>query len=179
MASYRGVAVSSRSAHDASIFPGAAKRRKRRIEPDLDLINQVEQVATLRLEGPAQPIARISSMGSPGGSDPRIADLSMISFADISLQKTAKTARSGRGRPVCERAIWHAAGAHPAVPLPTRSSAKFGETDRGNLARCPDFKVSHSLVGDFVVAPVPDALTSLIVRRGDAQPARRGGGISE
>ena len=100
-------------------------------------------------------------MGSPGGSDPRIADLSMISFADISLQKTAKTARSDRGGPVCERAVRHA--------------VKFGETDRGNLACCPDFKVSHSLVGDFVIAPVPDALPSLIVRRGDATraPLRR------
>jgi hypothetical protein len=114
-------------------------------------------------------------MGSPGGSDRRIADLSMTSFADISLQKTAKTARSGRGRAVCERAVRHAAGPHPAVPLPTRASAKFGETDRGNLACCPDLKVSHYLLGDFVVAPVPDALASLIVRRGDATraPLRR------
>ena len=71
-----------------------------------------------------------------------------------------------------------AAGPHPAVPLPTRSAAKFDETDRGNLACCPDFKVSHSLPGDFVVAPVPDALPSLIVRRGDA-PARRCGGVFE
>ena len=63
----------------------------------------------------------------------------------------------------------------PAVPLPTRSSAEFGETDRGNLACCPDVKASHYLLGDFVVAPVPDALPSLIVRRGDATraPLRR------
>jgi len=35
--------------------------------------------------------------------------------------------------------------------------------------------VSHYLLGDFVVAPVPDALPSLIVRRGDATraPLRR------
>src|SRR5437764_11496129 len=44
--------------------------------------------------------------------------------------------RSGRGRPVCERAVQHAAGPHPAVLLPTRSSAKFEETDRENLACC-------------------------------------------
>jgi hypothetical protein len=101
--------------------------------------------------------------------------LPIISLVDISLQKTAKTARSGRGGPVCERAFRHAAGPHPAVPLPTRSAAKFDETDRGNLACCPDFKVSHYLLGDFVVAPVPDALPSLIVRRGDATraPLRR------
>src|SRR5438105_1576808 len=114
-------------------------------------------------------------MGSPGGSDPRIADLSMTSFADISLQKTAKTARSGRGRPVCERAVRYAAGPQPVVPLPTRFSTKFGETDRGNLACCPDFKVRRYFLGDFVVAPAPDALASLIVRRGDATraPLRR------
>ena len=40
------------------------------------------------------------------------------------------------------------------------------------------FKVSHYLLGDFVVAPVPDALPSLIVWRGDA-PARRCGGVFE
>ena len=65
-ANYRVLAVSSRSAHDASIFPVAAKRRKRKIEPDLDLINQVEQVATLRLEGPARRFARISEYGIIG-----------------------------------------------------------------------------------------------------------------
>src|SRR5260370_26750355 len=127
----------------------------------------------VRRTGPA--FCKDSSMGSRGGSDPHISNKSIISFADIPLQKTAKTAWSGRGRPVCERAVRHAAGPHPAVPLPTRSSAKFGETDRGNPACCPDFKVSHYVLGDFVVAPVPDALPSLIVRRGGATraPLRR------
>jgi hypothetical protein len=60
-----------------------------------------------------------------------------------------------------------------AVALPN-----FGETDRGNLACRPDFKLWHYLLGDFVVAPVPDALPSLIVRCGDA-PACRGGGLFE
>jgi hypothetical protein len=103
------------------------------IEPDLDLTNQVEQVAALRLEGPSAVLPEFRKYGIIG-SGSRIAVLSMISFADISLQKTARTARNGRGRPVCERAVLHAAGPHPAVPLPTRSSTKFGETDRGNLA---------------------------------------------
>jgi len=140
MANYRG-AVSSRSAHDASIFAVSAKRGKRRAEPDLDLIKQVEQVATLVLEGAARRSARFGARESRSGSDPRISNSSIISVADISLQKTAKTARSGRGGPVCERAFRHAAGPHPAVPLPTCSSAEFGETDRGNLACCPDFKL--------------------------------------
>jgi hypothetical protein len=72
---------------------------------------------------------------------------------------------------------------HPAVPrtgphgLPTRSSAEFGETDRENLACCPDFKLSHYLLGDFVVAPMPDALPLLIgsARRGTER--RRDGGL--
>ena len=76
MADYRGVMGVSAFRPQCFSFPGAGKRRKRRIEPDLDLINQVEQVATLRLEGPARRFARISEYGSPGGSDPRIADLS-------------------------------------------------------------------------------------------------------
>jgi hypothetical protein len=77
----------------------------------------------------------------------------MIGFADISLQKTAKTARGGRGRPDWERAVRHAAGltrrfqCRP-VPLP-----------------------DSILLGDFVVAPLPDALPLLIVRRGDATRA--------
>jgi hypothetical protein len=50
--------------------------------------------------------------------------------------------------------------------------------NRGNLACCPDLKVSHYFLGDFVVAPVPDALPSLIVRRGGVR-ARRCGGLFE
>ena len=177
-ANYRVLAVSSRSAHDASIFPVAAKRRKRKIEPDLDLINQVEQVATCALKDRPGVLPGFRSMESPGGSDPRIANLSMISFANISLQKTAKTARSGRRRPVLRK------GSPACCRRPRGGSTadpflcKFGETDRRNLACCPDFKVSHSLLGDFVVAPAPDALPSLIIRRGDA-PARRCGGVFE
>jgi hypothetical protein len=74
-------------------LPVAAKRRKRTTEPDLDLIKQVEQVATLVLKGPARRVLPYSEHGYHGAVViPRIADLPMISFADISLQKTAKTA---------------------------------------------------------------------------------------
>src|SRR3954468_10537771 len=78
------------------------------IEPDLDL----EQVAALRLEGPSRALPEFRSMGTPGDRDSLVAVLSMIGFADISLQKTAKTARSGRGQAVCERAV-------PPLPAPT------------------------------------------------------------
>ena len=47
-------------------FPVAAKRGKRRTEPDLDLIKQVEQVTTLVLEGLARRFARIRSIEITG-----------------------------------------------------------------------------------------------------------------
>ena len=167
--------MSSRSAHVSSTFPVAAKRGKRRAAPDLDLIKQMEQVATLGLGGAARRFARFGARESRSGRDHRISNLSVISVADISLQKTAKTARSGRGRPVCERVVRHPAGLPPPVPPPTRSSAKFGGTDLENLACCPDFKLSHDLLGDFVVAPMPDALPSLIVSARRGTERRRDG----
>jgi|SRR5271155_5669135 len=107
-----------------------------RTEPDLDLIKQVEQVTTLALEGPAQRFARIRSIGITGGvRDPRIFNLAIIGLADISPQATAKTARSSRGRPICEGGVRQCYRPHPAIPragphgLPSRCSAKFGETD--------------------------------------------------
>jgi hypothetical protein len=152
----------------------AAKGRKQRIEPDLDLTNQVEQVATLRLEGPALRL--------PGFRILRSAILVFAIYQSVvSLIFRCKKQRKQRGAAEGDLFAKGQSGmlpaTHPAVPLPTRSSAQFGETDCGNLACCPDFKVSHNLVGDFVVAPVPDALPSLIVRRGDAS-ARRCGGCS-
>ena len=50
--------------------------------------------------------------------------------------------------------------------------------NRGNLACCPDFKLSHGLFGDFVVAPMPDALPSLVVRREEAPSAGATGSSS-
>jgi hypothetical protein len=92
MASHRGVGGAVPFRHISSTFPVAAKRGNRRTEPDLDLIKQVEQVATLVLEGPARRSARFGARGSRSGSDPHISNLPIISLADISLQKTAKTA---------------------------------------------------------------------------------------
>ena len=90
MASYRG--VSGVVAFRPRFFdlPVAAKRGKRRAEPDLDLIKQVEQVATLVLEGPARRFARFGARGSRSGSDPRISNLSIISLADISAAKNSE-----------------------------------------------------------------------------------------
>jgi hypothetical protein len=70
----------------------------RRTEPDSNLIKQVEQVTTFVLEGPARRFGRIRSIEITGaGSDPRVSNLAIIGLADFSLQKTAKTAGSGRG----------------------------------------------------------------------------------
>jgi hypothetical protein len=63
--------------------------------PDLHLIKQVEQVTMLGLEGPARRFARIRAWKSGDDSDPHISNLAIIGLADISLQKTARTARSG------------------------------------------------------------------------------------
>src|ERR1700730_14972497 len=87
-------------AHDFSTFAVAAKRGKRRTEPDLDLIKQVEQVTTLVLEGPARRSARFGARGSRSGSEPRISNLPIISLADISLQKTAKNSQERPRGPV-------------------------------------------------------------------------------
>jgi hypothetical protein len=105
-------------------------------------------------------------------------------LVDISLQKQRKQPGAAEVDPFAKRPSGNAAGPQPAVPrtglhgLPTPSSAKFGETDRGYLACCAAFKLSQYLLGDFVVASVPDALPLLIVRRGGA-PARRFGGVFE
>lgn len=65
-----------------------------RIEPDLNLIKQVEQVTALVLKGPARRFA-IEIMGA---AVIRVSPIQgIIGLADISLQKTAKTAGSGRG----------------------------------------------------------------------------------
>ena len=74
-------------------------------EPDLHLIKQVEQVTMLGLEGPVRRFARIRKMESGDNSDLHISDLAILGFADISLQKTARTARSGQRRSACERAV--------------------------------------------------------------------------
>jgi hypothetical protein len=64
-------------------------------QPDLHLIKQAEQVTVLGLEGLARRFARIRSMQTGDNNDPHISDLAIIGLADISLQKTARTARSG------------------------------------------------------------------------------------
>ena len=65
--------MSSDPAHDFSTFLWAAKRGKRRLEPDLDLISggAGDSVGLARL---ARRFSWTSTMESPGGSDPRIAD---------------------------------------------------------------------------------------------------------
>jgi len=73
-------------------------------------------------------------------TDPRISIFAIIGLADISLQKTAKTARSGRGRTVPERSsgMLPAARVIPRTEplgLSTCCAANFGETATLTLAR--------------------------------------------
>ena len=64
-------------------------------EPDLHLIKQVEQVTRLGLEAPPALLPGFGAGKSGDDDDPHISNLAIIGSADISLQKTAKTARNG------------------------------------------------------------------------------------
>jgi hypothetical protein len=69
--------------------------RFRRTEPDLNLTKQVEQVTTLVV---ARRLARIRSYRNHGGgSDPRISNLAIIGWADISLQKQPNQPEAAEG----------------------------------------------------------------------------------
>ena len=63
--------------------------------PDLDVIKQVEQVTTFGLAGVRRDSEHRDQRA--GGRDCGIFNLLNIWFADVSLQKTAKTARSANG----------------------------------------------------------------------------------
>src|ERR1700747_403753 len=101
MANYRG-AVSLRSAHDASIFAVAAKRRKRRTEPDLHLIKQVEQVRISALKGPAWRFAGIPSTGI---TDAVQSPYFRSGNYCLGCYLAAETASRGRAQPFCEGAL--------------------------------------------------------------------------
>jgi hypothetical protein len=64
-------------------------------KPDLHLIKQVEQVTGLRLEAPPAVLPGFGAGKSGEDDDPHICNLAIIGSADISLQKTTRTARSG------------------------------------------------------------------------------------
>jgi hypothetical protein len=72
-----------------------AGRAAGRTKPDLHLIKQVEQVTTFVLAGACQDSDHRMKRGGRGCG---IFNLTIIWFADVSLQKTAKTARSYRRR---------------------------------------------------------------------------------
>ena len=173
--------MSSRSAHDLQSSPGPRKRCKRRIEPDLDLINQVEQVATLRLEVPARRFARIPSTGITDAVNvlvfPIWQILPWLLFGCRNSQQRPSATCLRRGNATGPTRRFQEPGhiGCRAVALP--NSVRLIH-NRGNLACCPDFKVRRYFLGDFVVAPEPDALPSLIIRRGGA-PACRCGGVFE
>jgi hypothetical protein len=119
-----------------------------RIEPDLNLIKQVEQVTALVLKGPARRFA----IEITGAAVIRVSPIrGIIGLADISLQKTAKTAGSGEGDRFAKGQSGNAIGPtrrlhEPghigcrAVALPNSVRLIY---NLGSLACCSDFKVSH------------------------------------
>jgi len=180
MANYRG-AVSSRSAHDASIFAVAAKRRKRRTEPDLHLIKQVEQVTISALKGPAWRFAGIPSTGITDAVNVLVFPiwqlLPWLLFGCRNSQQRPSATCLRRGNATGPTRRFQEPGHMGCRAVALSNSVRLIH-NRGNLACCPDFKVRRYFLGDFVVAPEPDALPSLIIRRGGA-PACRCGGIFE
>jgi len=97
-----------------------AERAVGRTEPDVHLIKQVEQVTMSALGGPTWRFARIPSMGGRGRRrNPRISYLSITGLAVIWLQKQPGEAEG----------TYTAAPRTGAHGLPSRSVAKFGETD--------------------------------------------------
>jgi hypothetical protein len=64
-------------------------------QPDLHLIKQVEQVTMLGLKDRPGALPGSEKWNSGDDGDSHISNFTIIGFADISLQKTAKTARSG------------------------------------------------------------------------------------
>jgi hypothetical protein len=162
MANYRG-AVSSRSAHDASIVAVAAKRGKRKAEPDLDLIKQVEQVTISALKGPAWRFAGIPSTGITDAVNVLVFPiwqlLSWLLFGCRNSQQRPSATCLRRGNATGPTRRFQEPGhmGCRAVALP--NSVRLIH-NRGNLACCPDFNVRRYFLGDFVVAPMPDALPS-------------------
>ena len=67
----------------------------RETQPDLHLIKQVEQVQCWVWKDGPGALPGFGAWKSGDNSDPHISNLAIIGSADVSLQKTAKTARSG------------------------------------------------------------------------------------
>jgi hypothetical protein len=143
MANYRG-AVSLRSAHDASIFAVAAKRRKRRTEPDLHLIKQVEQVRISALKGPAWRFAGIPSTGITDAVNVLVFPiwqlLPWLLFGCRNSQQRPSATCLRRGNATGPTRRFQEPGhmGCRAVALPNLMRLIH---NRGNLACCPDFKL--------------------------------------
>jgi hypothetical protein len=142
----------------------------------------VEQVTTSALEGPASRYVAIPSEGITAAVEVLVfliwQLLHWLLFGCKNSQEWPRATSLRRGIPAmlpaltggsANRTTWAAEPLLCQIPVRVIHN-------RGNLACYPDFKLSHYFLGDFVVAPVPDALPSLIVRRGDASraPLRRG-----
>src|SRR5271154_1385636 len=117
--------------------------------PDLDQIKQGEQVTTSALEGTGLAPRRDSERGDHRrGRSPRISDLAITALAVIWLQKQPGAAeddlfaKGQSGNATGSTRRFHEPGhmGCRAVALP--NSVRLIH-NRGNLACCPDVKVSH------------------------------------
>src|SRR5205085_10664521 len=113
---------------------------------DLQLLKQVEQVATFVVEGPAGQDSEY------GGSGPRIyTALVFIQQLWVWLLFRCRNSQEGPRASVGEGRSGNAIGPTPAVPRPGRTGRRAVALpnsvrlihNRGNLACGPDFKVSH------------------------------------
>jgi hypothetical protein len=100
-------------------------------EPDLVLIKQVEQVTTFVLEGPPRPLPGFADRDHRRSRSPRISDLATTALAVTWLQKQPGSVEDdlfakGQSGKCCR--LQPAVSRTGPVGLPSRRSAKFGET---------------------------------------------------
>jgi hypothetical protein len=120
-----------------------------RTEPDTHLLKQVEQVTTSVWGRTDLAVRQNPDQGDHRGGRRSVFYLAIIDLADISLQKTAKTARRGWGRQFAKGQSGNTARPHLAVP-------RTGPL--GLLSSCsPDQVDSYR---NSVLLPKPDLLIS-------------------
>jgi hypothetical protein len=128
-----------------------AGRAVGRTERDVHLIKQVEQVTKSALEGPTWPFARIPSMGVTDSVEIRVfliwQLLHWLLFGCKNSQNIQKRpgglfAKGQSGNAAGPNRRFHEPGRMGCRTVPLPNSVRL-INNRGNLACCPDFKVSH------------------------------------
>jgi hypothetical protein len=177
MADYRAVIGVAGSRPRFFTLSVPAKCRKRRTEPDLDLIKQVEQVTRLVGERPARRLPGFGAKRS-GAAVIRVFLIRQLLGWLIfrcknseNSQERPRATRLRRGRPAMLPAPSRRFHEPGYMGCPTPSSAKFGETDRGNLACCAELVPSRRF--RCCVSPRCATLADCSARRRTRAPLRR------